>query len=350
MENYFTFFRKSNLYVRISLTIIMSVFFSLLVSGNKVYLIILVYFIKTFTFKEVISVWNSFRENKKGIFKNLLWYFMIVADIYFVGNSLIKIYYEKIPFFILENFMMIYFVMYIFGIVLFVINLRKSHLKLQFAQLAMVHMTLFIVCGTSKLVILNINKGKFWFVFPATLVIINDIFAYITGKLFGKRKLIRLSPKKTLEGFIGAFVFTFLFGILFSYVRINYSYFGDKLDLVFIERFYIKWLGISIAKIYLHSIVFILFSSFIAPFGGFFASGFKRAFKMKDFGDSIPGHGGITDRMDCQYIMGVFTYVYLHTFIITHKRNVSEMYDYIIRTLDEDGILKITEMLVNRSN
>lgn len=34
--------------------------------------------------------------------------------------------------------------------------------------------------------------------------------------------------------------------------------------------------------------------------GGFFASGFKRAFKIKDFGDSIPGHGGLTDRMDCQ--------------------------------------------------
>jgi len=73
-----------------------------------------------------------------------------------------------------------------------------------------------------------------------------------------------------------------------------------------------------------------LFASIIAPFGGFFASGFKRAFKIKvcncfsnievsksailikhkqtchvfpilqDFGDSIPGHGGITDRMDCQ--------------------------------------------------
>jgi CDP-diglyceride synthetase len=34
--------------------------------------------------------------------------------------------------------------------------------------------------------------------------------------------------------------------------------------------------------------------------GGFFASGFKRAFKIKDFGDTIPGHGGFTDRMDCQ--------------------------------------------------
>ncbi len=43
-----------------------------------------------------------------------------------------------------------------------------------------------------------------------------------------------------------------------------------------------------------------MFASIIAPFGGFFASGFKRGFKIKDFGDSIPGHGGMTDRMDCQ--------------------------------------------------
>ena len=51
------------------------------------------------------------------------------------------------------------------------------------------------------------------------------------------------------------------------------------------------------------------FAGFIAPFGGFFASGVKRAFKIKDFGDSIPGHGGMTDRMDCQIMMGMFTCV-----------------------------------------
>lgn len=45
-----------------------------------------------------------------------------------------------------------------------------------------------------------------------------------------------------------------------------------------------------------------IFASLVAPFGGFFASGFKRAFNIKDFGQSIPGHGGMTDRMDCQYV------------------------------------------------
>ena len=52
----------------------------------------------------------------------------------------------------------------------------------------------------------------------------------------------------------------------------------------------------------LHAVVMAIFASIIAPFGGFFASGFKRGFKIKDFGDSIPGHGGMTDRMDCQVI------------------------------------------------
>ena len=54
----------------------------------------------------------------------------------------------------------------------------------------------------------------------------------------------------------------------------------------------------------LHAISLALFASVIAPFGGFFASGFKRSFKIKDFGDSIPGHGGMTDRMDCQVSSG----------------------------------------------
>lgn len=60
--------------------------------------------------------------------------------------------------------------------------------------------------------------------------------------------------------------------------------------------------SISWAPYQFHLLVMSTFASLVAPFGGFFASGFKRAFNIKDFGDSIPGHGGMTDRMDCQYV------------------------------------------------
>ena len=45
----------------------------------------------------------------------------------------------------------------------------------------------------------------------------------------------------------------------------------------------------------IHALALSIFASTIGPFGGFFASGFKRAFKIKDFGDTIPGHGGFMD-------------------------------------------------------
>ena len=88
---------------------------------------------------------------------------------------------------------------------------------------------------------------------------------------------------------------------------------------------------LAIYPFFLHTFWMSLFASIIGPFGGFFASGFKRAFKIKDFGDIIPGHGGIMDRLgnsqivrvniiiifrfDCQFLMATFVNVYIHSFI-----------------------------------
>lgn len=79
------------------------------------------------------------------------------------------------------------------------------------------------------------------------------------------------------------------------------------------------------------------FASLIAPFGGFFASGVKRAFNIKDFGDTIPGHGGLTDRMDCQFLMGLFSFMYyqsfikvrtlLYIYILKKKKQRAKMYE-----------------------
>ena len=87
------------------------------------------------------------------------------------------------------------------------------------------------------------------------------------------------------------------------------------------------------APLQIHTIIFSTFASLIAPFGGFFASGLKRTFKIKDFGHSIPGHGGITDRMDCQFIMGFFAYMYYHTFIATHKASLGSVMELAITGL-----------------
>lgn len=84
-----------------------------------------------------------------------------------------------------------------------------------------------------------------------------------------------------------------------------------------LELFYLIKLPttVQLYPFVLHSLALSLFSSVVGPFGGFFASGFKRAFKVKDFSDTIPGHGGIVDRFDCQFLMATFTNVYISSFI-----------------------------------
>ena len=89
-----------------------------------------------------------------------------------------------------------------------------------------------------------------------------------------------------------------------------------------------------------------MFPAAIAAAGGFFASGFKRAFKMKDFGDTIPGHGGVTDRFDCQMIMAMFAYVYYWTFVDRKTQTVGETLD-VVQKLELEQQLELFAKLGN---
>ena len=60
------------------------------------------------------------------------------------------------------------------------------------------------------------NNLKFRFLVPVSMIICNDIMAYLFGFFFGKTPLIKLSPKKTWEGFIGGAFSTVVFGIIVS--------------------------------------------------------------------------------------------------------------------------------------
>jgi len=217
----------------------------------------------------------------------------------------------------------------------------------------------------------NVFEGMIWFFLPAALVITNDIFAYICGITFGRTQLIKLSPKKTVEGFVGAWVMTAIFAVALTNILLRSKYFicpvndlgatiftGLECDPnpVFLPQtfttpdlFFLPpntHFSVTMAPMQLHAFVWATFASLIAPFGGFFASGLKRTFKLKDFGDSIPGHGGITDRMDCQFIMGFFAYVYYHAFIAVTKASLGAVMETAITSLTVDDQVKLVKGMV----
>ena len=107
-----------------------------------------------------------------------------------------------------------------------------------------------------------------------------------------------------------------------------------------------------VRPIQFHVLVLATFASLIAPFGGFFASGLKRTFKIKDFGESIPGHGGITDRMDCQFIMGFFTFMYYQSFIAVYGTSIGSIIESAIQGLNGEEQIEVikglTQHLINQ--
>ncbi|KAJ1949356.1 phosphatidate cytidylyltransferase, partial [Dispira parvispora] len=302
-------------------------------------------------FNEVISLSSvPNRERRLPWARALNWYFLLGTDYYLYGESIIyyfadSVFVDRYLLPLATHHRFISFSLYIFGFVWFVANLQKGHYRFQFSQFAWTHMTLLLVVVTSHCVINNIFEGLIWFFLPIALVITNDIFAYIFGFFFGRTPLIQLSPKKTWEGFVGGWLSTMVVGVVMSSFLSRFPYMycpiknvtmsafsGVQCDKnpIFIPHIYqlpelvssvlsMVWQSpvttVRIAPFQYHVLALACFASLIAPFGGFFASGMKRALKVKDFGDYIPGHGGMTDRMDCQFMMGAFSYLYCQTFI-----------------------------------
>jgi phosphatidate cytidylyltransferase len=64
----------------------------------------------------------------------------------------------------------------------------------------------------------NLLQGLVWFLIPVSMIICCDIMSYVFGFFFGRTPLIKISPKKTLEGFIGGAFSTVLFGLGVSYL------------------------------------------------------------------------------------------------------------------------------------
>ncbi len=105
-----------------------------------------------------------------------------------------------------------------------------------------------------------------------------DVFAYCTGMLIGKHKLAPvLSPKKSIEGAIGGIVFPTIFGALYGWCINRYAF-----------------AGFPVAA----CAVVTLIGTIVSQIGDLSASAIKRNFGIKDYGNIIPGHGGVLDRFD----------------------------------------------------
>ncbi|WP_299149866.1 phosphatidate cytidylyltransferase [uncultured Dokdonia sp.] len=147
----------------------------------------------------------------------------------------------------------------------------------------------YIVGGVVFTILLPSYRGEYTSLLVASvfaLIWINDTFAFIVGKSVGKHKLLeRISPKKTIEGFVGGLVFCCLASLLFYY-------FTDLLSLKL-------WITIA------------LVTSVFGTLGDLIQSQLKRQAGVKDSGRIMPGHGGLYDRLDSIIFAAPFLYLFL---------------------------------------
>lgn len=109
---------------------------------------------------------------------------------------------------------------------------------------------------------------------------------------------------------------------------------------------------VSIQPIQIHGLYYGLFASLIAPFGGFFSSAIKRAYKKKDFDSFIPGHGGVMDRMDCHFIMLAFNSFYYRSFISSTPKIASLLFLASRMPLKDQVVLRdqLTQSILKLKN
>ena len=169
--------------------------------------------------------------------------------------------------------------LYIFGVAVFAnksVNITDTGL--------IFGISFYIIAAFTSLVYLHdyVPYGNYIYLLTFICAWVTDIFAYFTGMLLGKHKLIpAVSPKKTVEGAIGGLVFCVISTVLFGFV---------------IEKFF-NTHGITSAN-YLVLIVAGVFASVVSQTGDLIMSVIKRHYGIKDYGKLFPGHGGVLDRFD----------------------------------------------------
>ena len=173
-----------------------------------------------------------------------------------------------------------------FFIIISLIYMFKIEEREMADSMATIMGIVYVVFFAYHVYLVDITMHKIvWIIFITAFG--SDIFAYFTGYFFGKHKLAPvLSPKKTIEVAIGGVVGSALCSTIFGLLVMP-----DML---------------------IHCIILGIICSPISMAGDLTASAFKRKMGIKDYGNLIPGHGGIMDRFDSVLFVApvVFYYVY----------------------------------------
>ena len=175
--------------------------------------------------------------------------------------------------------MLICFVMFAYLVYLLFLSVI-AHNKYDINEISLcLVLSIYIIGGFLSIQLLrNMKYGLYILILVFVAAWVTDIFAYFTGKFFGKHKLcVEISPKKTVEGSIGGTLICAL-----SFLAVSFLVYQKE--------------NFSAAIVVMPIIGVIL--SVISQIGDLAMSLIKRRFGIKDFGNIFPGHGGILDRFD----------------------------------------------------
>ncbi len=171
------------------------------------------------------------------------------------------------------------------GLIWFFAVLTFCHGKWKTADISALFMTsLYIIFGFNAILMIRDYEigGKYLYLTVFIGAWVSDTFAYFCGMLLGrggKHKLIPdVSPKKTVEGAVGAIVFTAIAMVVFGLVVGQLA-----------PEFTVNYLLLAVGGILI---------SVVAQIGDLFLSVIKRNYGIKDYGKLFPGHGGVLDRFD----------------------------------------------------
>ena len=217
-------------------------------------------------------------------------YELLVATKYsknFPLSALSLIFAAMVPFFDVDPVSFeVKLVCFSFGALLFVVMLI-FHNTVRLEQIGLVFfISVFIPFSMSTLLYVReryTENAMFYIVAVMVGAWTCDMGAYFVGTFFGKHKLApKISPKKTVEGAIGGIAVSIISITLWCYAYIVYKS--------------SKGVALEANLLYLFIIGFV--AAVVGMLGDLFASLIKRQCAIKDFGNIMPGHGGIFDRFD----------------------------------------------------